>query len=47
MVAQTVSELDKAGVARPKDRQKVLTLASIVEAEAKLRRRPGQDRPGL
>ncbi len=35
MVAQTVKELDDAGV-EPKDRQKVLTLASLVEAEAKL-----------
>ncbi|MFL6168884.1 MAG: endolytic transglycosylase MltG, partial [Ornithinibacter sp.] len=35
MVAQTVKELDDAGV-EPKDRQRVLTLASLVEAEAKL-----------
>ena len=35
MVAQTVKTLDNAGVAE-KDRQKVLTLASLVEAEAKL-----------
>ena len=35
MVAQTVKVLDDAGVAE-KDRQKVLTLASLVEAEAKL-----------
>jgi UPF0755 protein len=35
MVAQTVKALDSAGVA-PKDRQRVLTLASLVEAEAKL-----------
>jgi peptidoglycan lytic transglycosylase G len=35
MVAQTVKVLDKAGVAE-KDRQRVLTLASLVEAEAKL-----------
>jgi UPF0755 protein len=35
MVAQTVKVLDEAGVAE-KDRQKVLTLASLVEAEAKL-----------
>ena len=35
MVAQTVKALDAAGVAE-KDRQKVLTLASLVEAEAKL-----------
>ena len=35
MVAQTVKVLDEAGVAA-KDRQKVLTLASLVEAEAKL-----------
>ncbi len=35
MVAQTVKVLDDAGVA-PEDRQKVLTLASLVEAEAKL-----------
>jgi UPF0755 protein len=35
MVAQTVKVLDDAGVAA-KDRQRVLTLASLVEAEAKL-----------
>jgi UPF0755 protein len=35
MVAQTVKVLDEAGVAK-KDRQDVLTLASLVEAEAKL-----------
>ena len=35
MVAQTVTVLDEAGVAQ-KDREKVLTLASLVEAEAKL-----------
>ncbi|MEO7423289.1 MAG: endolytic transglycosylase MltG [Ornithinibacter sp.] len=35
MVAQTVTVLDAAGVA-PKDREDVLTLASLVEAEAKL-----------
>jgi UPF0755 protein len=35
MVAQTVTVLDDAGVA-PKDRKAVLTLASLVEAEAKL-----------
>jgi UPF0755 protein len=42
MVAQTVKELDDAGVAA-KDRQKVLTLASLVEAEAKL----DEDRPKI
>ncbi len=35
MVAQTVKELDDAGV-EAQDRQRVLTLASLVEAEAKL-----------
>ncbi len=42
MVAQTVKVLDDAGV-DPKDRQKVLTLASLVEAEAKL----DEDRPKI
>ena len=42
MVGQTVKVLDDAGVA-PKDYQKVLTLASLVEAEAKL----DEDRPKI
>lgn len=42
MVAQTVKVLDTAGVA-PKDREKVLILASLVEAEAKL----DEDRPKI
>jgi UPF0755 protein len=42
MVAQTTKVLDDAGV-EPKDRQKVLTLASLVEAEAKL----DADRPKI
>lgn len=42
MVAQTVKVLDEAGV-DPKDRQDVLILASLVEAEAKL----DEDRPKI
>ena len=42
MVGQTVKVLDEAGVAK-KDRQRVLTLASLVEAEAKL----DEDRPKI
>ncbi|HET9021289.1 MAG TPA: endolytic transglycosylase MltG [Ornithinibacter sp.] len=42
MIAQTVSALDEAGVAKA-DRQEVLTLASLVEAEAKL----DEDRPKI
>jgi UPF0755 protein len=42
MVAQTVKVLDKAGV-EPADYQKTLTLASLVEAEAKL----DEDRPKI
>ncbi len=40
MVATTVQKLDAAGVA-PKDREKILTVASLVEKEAKL----DEDRP--
>ena len=42
MVAQTVTVLDEVGVAK-KDRERVLTLASLVEAEAKL----DEDRPKI
>jgi UPF0755 protein len=42
MVAQTVTVLDEAGV-EAKDRQRVLTLASLVEAEAKI----DEDRPKI
>lgn len=35
MVSQTIKQLDKAGV-EPEDRERILTIASLVESEAKL-----------